>query len=337
MPRETFPVSLQGVHRPIPTGILLAENHVITRNHRAMLDEVIMVAQPARVLNLDKRPAPHHLTSSRMSLIRNNVITKCSGMMLPPELADPDAQQAEWPADALISQPLQGSRQEVQFIPVRDCPIVSAIGSRRAEAGFMTGGRNGELDAWSWDGRWLQRRLREATNRTEEDLQGLDITWATYSPNSIVGICSLADLNRWTSVSAGGELCLWNRDTLACVWQIPEPGSPRSLAAHPDKPWIAVGLKKGGSASPQSAVVIVEINRMTLDPAWRTATVRELAQAAQEERTSPTGPLDSARLAILGDALEEAGCSSADILEHLRSHDLYSGSCWVVDLLLGKE
>ena len=44
-----------------------------------------------------------------------------------------------------------------------------------------------------------------------------------------------------------------------------------------------------------------------------------LAHAAYEERIMPSGELDPARLAVLSDALEEAGCDNADILDHLRT------------------
>jgi hypothetical protein len=41
--------------------------------------------------------------------------------------------------------------------------------------------------------------------------------------------------------------------------------------------------------------------------------------------------------AILADALEEAGCTDAAILSHLRGPGPHVRGCWVVDLLLGKE
>ena len=50
-----------------------------------------------------------------------------------------------------------------------------------------------------------------------------------------------------------------------------------------------------------------------------TPTVIALAQAAYDERLMPSGELDPARLAVLSDALEEAGCDDAGILNHLRS------------------
>jgi hypothetical protein len=76
---------------------------------------------------------------------------------------------------------------------------------------------------------------------------------------------------------------------------------------------------------------------VSVDPAVRTPTVRSLAQSAYDERLLPSGELDPPRLAVLADALEEAGCSDADILGHLRGPGPHVRGCWVVDLLLGKQ
>jgi hypothetical protein len=40
---------------------------------------------------------------------------------------------------------------------------------------------------------------------------------------------------------------------------------------------------------------------------------------------------------ILGDALEDAGCDNADILNHCRQPGEHVRGCWVVDLILGKS
>jgi hypothetical protein len=40
-------------------------------------------------------------------------------------------------------------------------------------------------------------------------------------------------------------------------------------------------------------------------------------------------------LPILGDALEDAGCAEADILDHCRGPGPHVRGCWVVDLVLG--
>jgi hypothetical protein len=76
-----------------------------------------------------------------------------------------------------------------------------------------------------------------------------------------------------------------------------------------------------------------------LDPDWLTwkdGTIPRLAQAIYEDRELPSGHLDQDRLAVLGDALEDAGCSDPDILGHCRGPGPHVRGCWLIDLLLGK-
>ena len=65
------------------------------------------------------------------------------------------------------------------------------------------------------------------------------------------------------------------------------------------------------------------------DPRWLTSTVLDLARAIYVERAFD-------RLPILADALEDAGCDSADVLAHCRGEGPHVRGCWVIDLLLGK-
>ncbi|MGL4554267.1 MAG: hypothetical protein ACRC33_24145 [Gemmataceae bacterium] len=60
-----------------------------------------------------------------------------------------------------------------------------------------------------------------------------------------------------------------------------------------------------------------------------------LARAACADRLLPAGTLDPARLAVLADALEEAG-ASGDLLAHLRSSGPHVRGCWALDLVLGR-
>jgi hypothetical protein len=69
---------------------------------------------------------------------------------------------------------------------------------------------------------------------------------------------------------------------------------------------------------------------------WNNGIIRRLAEAAYDERQLPAGTLDVARLAVLADALEEAGCSEADLLDHLRGPGPHIRGCFVLDLLLQK-
>jgi hypothetical protein len=70
---------------------------------------------------------------------------------------------------------------------------------------------------------------------------------------------------------------------------------------------------------------------------WNGGAIPKLARAVYEERSLPSGTLDNVRLAVLMDALEDAGCSDADILAHCRSGGEHVRGCWLIDLLLGKS
>jgi len=63
------------------------------------------------------------------------------------------------------------------------------------------------------------------------------------------------------------------------------------------------------------------------DPAWRTENVMHLAHHAD-------GTGDFSALPVLADALEEAGCGRADLLEHLRHDAPHARGCWALEAVL---
>jgi hypothetical protein len=70
---------------------------------------------------------------------------------------------------------------------------------------------------------------------------------------------------------------------------------------------------------------------ITFDPAWRTSDVMLLANGIYAERAFD-------RMPILADALQDAGCDSDAILNHLRdANATHVRGCWALDLVLGKE
>jgi hypothetical protein len=73
-----------------------------------------------------------------------------------------------------------------------------------------------------------------------------------------------------------------------------------------------------------------------VEPAWRGGLIATLAQAAYEDRKLPEGILRSDRLAVLADAVEEAGCTDAQLLGHLRGPGPHVRGCHALDALLGK-
>ena len=68
---------------------------------------------------------------------------------------------------------------------------------------------------------------------------------------------------------------------------------------------------------------------VTFSPEWRTGTALTLAQQMYDSR-------DFSAMPILADALQDAGCASADILDHCRQPGVHVRGCWVLDLALEK-
>jgi hypothetical protein len=68
----------------------------------------------------------------------------------------------------------------------------------------------------------------------------------------------------------------------------------------------------------------------TIVPVWLTPSVLAVAHSTYETRSFEELP-------ILADALEETGCTDADLLSHLRGPGPHVRGCWVVDLVLGKK
>ncbi|QEL17296.1 hypothetical protein [Limnoglobus roseus] len=70
---------------------------------------------------------------------------------------------------------------------------------------------------------------------------------------------------------------------------------------------------------------------VAFDPAWRTSATVGVAQQMYDAR-------DFAAMPILADALQDAGCETADILQHCRDEkQVHVRGCWVVDLVLNKS
>jgi hypothetical protein len=63
---------------------------------------------------------------------------------------------------------------------------------------------------------------------------------------------------------------------------------------------------------------------------WRTTTATAIASQMYDTREFGAMP-------VLADALQEAGCENADVLDHCRGPGPHVRGCWGVDLVLGKE
>jgi hypothetical protein len=75
-------------------------------------------------------------------------------------------------------------------------------------------------------------------------------------------------------------------------------------------------------------VVANPFRPVAFSPNWRTDTVITLARLMYESR-------DFSAMPILADAIQDAGCDSAELLEHCRdANAVHVRGCWVVDLVL---
>jgi hypothetical protein len=100
-----------------------------------------------------------------------------------------------------------------------------------------------------------------------------------------------------------------------------------------NRDWLSATL-------PETRTVIVELVRdlfgnpfcpPVLNAAWvlqNGQSARRLAEVIYDEK-------DYQRLPVLADALEDAGCDNADVLNHCREPREHVRGCWVLDLLLG--
>lgn len=77
---------------------------------------------------------------------------------------------------------------------------------------------------------------------------------------------------------------------------------------------------------------------VVLDPSlreWNGGVVERVARAADENRVWPDGNPDPVHLRVLSDALEEAGCTDAALLGHLRSPGPHLRDCFALEAVLG--
>ncbi len=64
------------------------------------------------------------------------------------------------------------------------------------------------------------------------------------------------------------------------------------------------------------------------NPEWSTAAARDLAEYIYTRRAFDVMP-------ILADALQDAGCENARVLNHCRADKTHARGCWVLDAILG--
>jgi hypothetical protein len=140
---------------------------------------------------------------------------------------------------------------------------------------------------------------------------------------------SLATSAVWTCTkSKATRAAMAYREAAAAMATIKMLGAPIP-DAHLYKEWLAPDpAELAMQASFLRDIFGNPFRPVAYSPQWRTATTVAIARQMDESR-------DFSAIPILTDALEDAGCTDAAILDHGRGPDPHVRGCWVVDFLLG--
>lgn len=291
-------------HHHAITGLSIHRRRAVLRQWRAPTSETIRIADWTAHEDIDPSPARSELTSQRIVVSNAHMLTGDHGVQR--------TTQHE-PSGLII-----GSFGAGGTPAVHTKHVVTAIGTTGPLV--ITGNELGELEARRWDDRLVLDHVIGTIPSSEPGPR------SHYKPAAVSGICALAD-GRGAAVTGGRTLATWANRELAC-WPIDGIGSPRSLAASPDRSLVAIGLKDVRDARPESSVVLVDLETDDVMP-WRTDRTRDAARAVDRQ---PDGTLDPNALAVLADALDEQGCDPR-VLHHLRTHDRRLRTCWVLEQL----
>jgi hypothetical protein len=159
------------------------------------------------------------------------------------------------------------------------------------------------------EGRWCHRR---------EQCVGFSAAMAWMAAASAAeAVAYHAALPDWT----GGQF----------LYSVPEqPTDPAWMAALAAEQQAQASLLRDVLGDPVRSAPVMDRHWLT----WNGVLPVGLAKAAYENRLLPSGTLDPQRLAILADALEEAGCADAALLGHFRSPGPHPRGCFAVDAVL---
>jgi hypothetical protein len=186
------------------------------------------------------------------------------------------------------------------------------------------------------DGEATERRLTAARIGTQALLNEMvGKVWDNYSIASEAG-CTARDAAERCPEQAARDTVLRAAAALALETVGPCPFDTPDLVHHVT--WRSAHRDAWQKACQELCGLLREVVGNPFRPpdlsplclTWNDATVPRIAQAIYDERAFD-------RLPILADALEDAGCNDADLLNHCRGDGWHVRGCWAVDLLLEKR
>jgi hypothetical protein len=183
--------------------------------------------------------------------------------------------------------------------------------------------------------------IAECVAGREEPEEVLELVEEALSGDAACLVRGCVVYDQWTPEQtrhgSRNELLMERFDSLdreAAVLAGSLAAGPASADVHPGHPWhAAFQLGFTGFAKVKADIVRCVFGNpfrpVAFAPDWRTDTALGLARAIHEDHAFD-------RLPILADALEDAGCTDADVLGHCRGGGPHARGCWVVDLVLGR-
>ena len=245
------------VEGPCPTGILFYNGGLMMRSNATTIEDVFYRWKSLPDHSVCFENPQYHLTNSRFIIRRGQAITGGGGSLKMGGWRRDQGQFEQGKAcSGMVVMDLIKQEAAKEWQEDTHCRRITAVSTLTSEDQFLSGGLDGEVDLWRYGTHWRRESLRKAPK--PEKKGDPQINWATYTPASIVGICSLCDGHRYVTLDASGELVVWENHRPITPWQLPLAGTPRSIAAHPTEPLLAVSLKQGTLGS-QSKVVLISL------------------------------------------------------------------------------
>jgi hypothetical protein len=219
--------------------------------------------------------------------------------------------------------------------------IDSELYRRAVEVAERFADSPGNIIEWEESGGWVFRGLRRSAkgmpgteeweavlrdvdnerNSLDEGAYSYRYDYATPEDTATWTLYLRYDLPVFVANSAA-----WLRSAPSPFWKSHE----RLEYADADSDWLARQQEEKAAQSHLIRDIFGNPFRpVSLDPSWTTTVVKTLAQDIYDERAFD-------HLPILADALEEAGCTSPEILSHCRQPGEHVRGCWVVDLVLDR-
>jgi hypothetical protein len=173
------------------------------------------------------------------------------------------------------------------------------------------------------------------SRHAEEPLAGNDWAEALREYHPRVGECATRPVFRFAIQYLRGIICpaeFWNGlfQTHSDVGY----GMHGRHRGDADRRWFEALVAESDRVSREGMSLLKDIignpyRPISLALEWRTDNALALAGLMYESRNFAAMP-------ILADALQDAGCDNADVLDHCRGPGPHVRGCWAVDLVLGK-